>query len=78
MSHSKQRRVSLYITRVMWLTVIVLFLFTKLPQGTIIMCCIFKRNFFENVYIPLGDSMDIIALINSNIIQHNGTQKEQW
>ena len=65
--HSLQRNVEMSRTTIMLLIVIVLFLLTELPQGVLIMCCIFKRNFFENVYIPLGDSMDIIALMNSSI-----------
>jgi hypothetical protein len=54
-------------TTTMLLIVIVLFLLTELPQGILIMCCIFIKNFFEKTYIPLGDIMDIIALINNGI-----------
>ncbi|KAL4221404.1 G-protein coupled receptor [Mactra antiquata] len=54
-------------TTVMLLVVIVLFLLTELPQGILIMCCVFIKDFFENIYIPLGDTMDIIALINNSI-----------
>lgn len=54
-------------TTVMLLIVIVLFLVTELPQGILIMCCIFLETFFEHVYIPLGDVMDILALINNSI-----------
>ena len=54
-------------TTVMLLAVIVLFLITELPQGVLILCCILLENFFHNIYIPLGDAMDIIALINSSI-----------
>ncbi|XP_052820525.1 G-protein coupled receptor dmsr-1-like [Mya arenaria] len=54
-------------TTMMLLIVIVLFLVTELPQGVLIMCCIFLKDFFEEVYIPLGDSMDIIALVNSSV-----------
>ncbi|WAR15614.1 hypothetical protein MAR_005719 [Mya arenaria] len=39
----------------------------KLPQGVLILCCLFLRDFFEKIYIPLGDVMDIIALINSSV-----------
>jgi len=59
-------------TKVQLLTVVVLFLLTELLQGVLIMCCIFKRRFFENVYIPLVDSMDIIALIYSSIVLQMG------
>ena len=54
-------------TTTMLLIVIVLFLLTELPQGIMIMCCIIIKNFFEKTYIPLGDIMDIIALINNGI-----------
>jgi len=62
-----QRRRDMSRTTIMLLVVIVLFLVTELPQGILIMCCIFLKGFFENVYIPLGDSMDIVALINSSV-----------
>ncbi|XP_045162038.2 G-protein coupled receptor dmsr-1-like [Mercenaria mercenaria] len=54
-------------TTVMLLTVIVLFLVTELPQGVLIVCSIFLDKFFEHIYIPLGDIMDILALINNAI-----------
>ena len=54
-------------TTIMLLIVIVLFLITELPQGVLILCCIFLEKFFDNVYVPLGDFMDIIALVNSGI-----------
>jgi hypothetical protein len=54
-------------TTSMLLVVIVLFLITELPQGILLMCCLFLQNFFENIYIPLGDVMDILALINNSI-----------
>ncbi|XP_045163903.2 G-protein coupled receptor dmsr-1-like [Mercenaria mercenaria] len=54
-------------TTSMLLVVIVLFLITELPQGILIMCCIFLQNFFENIYIPLGDVMDMLALLNNSI-----------
>ena len=54
-------------TTTMLLTVIVLFLVTELPQGILILCSIFLDKFFEHIYIPLGDVMDILALINNAI-----------
>lgn len=54
-------------TTVMLLIVIVLFLITELPQGVLILCSIFIKKFFEKVYIPLGDMMDIVALLNNSI-----------
>ncbi|XP_052820457.1 G-protein coupled receptor dmsr-1-like [Mya arenaria] len=65
--HPPQRVIDMSRTTIMLLVVIVLFLFSELPQGVLIMCCLFQENFFETVYIPLGDVMDIIALINSSI-----------
>ncbi|XP_052224820.1 G-protein coupled receptor dmsr-1-like [Dreissena polymorpha] len=54
-------------TTIMLLIVIVLFLITELPQGVLILFCILEENFFEQIYIPLGDTMDIIALVNSGV-----------
>lgn len=62
---SSQRHASR--TTVMLLSVMILFLITELPQAVLIMCCIFFKDFFEKVYIPLGDAMDIIALVNSSV-----------
>lgn len=62
-----QRNIDTSRTTVMLLIVIVLFLITELPQGVLILCCIFLEKFFDNVYVPLGDFMDIIALVNSGI-----------
>ena len=54
-------------TTKMLLAVIVLFLITELPQGVLIVCSACVHGFFENVYIPLGDVMDIVALVNNAI-----------
>ena len=62
-----QRSIDTSRTTVMLLIVIVLFLITELPQGVLILCCVFLKGFFDNVYVPLGDFMDIIALVNSGI-----------
>lgn len=45
----------------------VLFLLTELPQGILIILSVILRGFFQNVYIPMGDAMDMVALINSGI-----------
>ncbi|XP_052820460.1 G-protein coupled receptor dmsr-1-like [Mya arenaria] len=66
-SNSSQRITDMSRTTIMLLIVIVLFLFTELPQGALILCCLFLKDFFEKIYIPLGDAMDIIALINSSV-----------
>lgn len=62
-----QRPIDTSRTTIMLLIVMVLFLLTELPQGILIILSVILRGFFENVYIPLGDAMDIIALINSGI-----------
>ncbi|XP_069121970.1 G-protein coupled receptor dmsr-1-like [Argopecten irradians] len=54
-------------TTYMLLVVIILFVVTELPQGILILLSLFLKGFFEHVYIPLGDAMDIIALVNNSI-----------
>ncbi|KAL3861145.1 hypothetical protein ACJMK2_007214, partial [Sinanodonta woodiana] len=54
-------------TTKMLLAVIVLFLLTELPQGVLIVCSACIENFFDRVYIPLGDVMDIVALVNNAV-----------
>lgn len=51
----------------MLLVVMVLFIFTELPQGILIILSVSLKGFFDNVYLPLGDLMDIIALVNNAI-----------
>lgn len=66
-SISSQANINPSRTTVMLLIVIILFLLTELPQAILIMCCVFVDNFFENVYIPLGDVMDTLALLNNSV-----------
>ena len=54
-------------TTKMLLTVIVLFLATELPQGILIVLSITIPNIFDHIYVPLGDLMDILALVNNAI-----------
>lgn len=54
-------------TTSMLLTVMVLFLLTEFPQGILIILSVVLEGFFDNVYIPLGDAMDILALINNAV-----------
>lgn len=54
-------------TTKMLVTVIFLFLFTELPQGILIVLSACVNNFFDTVYIPLGDVMDIVALVNNAV-----------
>ncbi|XP_071110087.1 G-protein coupled receptor dmsr-1-like [Haliotis cracherodii] len=51
----------------MLLIVIVLFLITEFPQGILIIISVTSKGFFKNVYIPLGDLMDMVALINNGV-----------
>jgi len=51
----------------MLLAVVGLFQLTELPQGVLTLCSIFIPNFFLDVYWPLGDVLDIAALLNNSI-----------
>lgn len=51
----------------MLLAVIVLFLVTELPQGVLVVLSGSVDGFFLNVYLLLGDMLDIIALLNNSI-----------
>ncbi|XP_014676773.1 PREDICTED: sex peptide receptor-like [Priapulus caudatus] len=49
----------------MLLVILLLFLITEFPQGILsLLSGILGDEFFSNVYVPLGDLMDIIALAN--------------
>lgn len=54
-------------TTKMLVTVIILFIVTEFPQGVLIVCSACVENFFDTVYQPLGDVMDIMALVNNAI-----------
>ncbi|XP_048764510.1 G-protein coupled receptor dmsr-1-like isoform X2 [Ostrea edulis] len=54
-------------TTKMLLAVIILFLVTELPQGILIILSACVENFFDQVYLPLGDVMDIVALVNNAV-----------
>ena len=51
----------------MLLAVVLLFLVTELPQGVLTLCSIFSSSLFEQVYWPLGDLLDMTALINNSV-----------
>ena len=51
----------------MLLAVVGLFQLTEFPQGVLTLCSIFIPNFFYDVYWPLGDVLDIAALLNNSI-----------
>jgi hypothetical protein len=54
-------------TTSMLVLIIILFLLTELPQGILALCSGLRPGFFEEYYVPLGDVMDIVALINNGI-----------
>ena len=51
----------------MLLAVVVLFLLTELPQGILTILSLLLDSFLNEVYYPLGDLMDIMALCNNAI-----------
>ncbi|KAK0063728.1 G-protein coupled receptor 139, partial [Biomphalaria pfeifferi] len=51
----------------MLLLVITLFLITELPQAILIVLSATIPPFFNEVYLPLGDIMDMVALVNNGI-----------
>ena len=51
----------------MLLAVVVLFLVTELPQGILTIISLLKPKFYFDVYLPLGDLLDIMALCNNAI-----------
>ncbi|XP_060069535.1 G-protein coupled receptor dmsr-1-like [Ylistrum balloti] len=54
-------------TTLMLLAVVVLFLITELPQGILTILSSSIKGFFDSVYMPLGDLLDIVALCNNAI-----------
>ncbi len=54
-------------TNTMLLIVCSLFLITEFPQAILIFVSIFDANFYNSVYKPLGDLMDVLVLINNSI-----------
>lgn len=65
-STSKRTRRSQRTTR-MLLTVVILFLVTEIPQGIMSLLSGLIQDFFHHIYTPLGDILDILALINNGI-----------
>lgn len=63
---SKRSRRSQRTTR-MLLTVVILFLVTETPQGIMNLLSGLIQDFFHHIYTPLGDLLDILALINNGI-----------
>ncbi|XP_048743328.2 G-protein coupled receptor dmsr-1-like [Ostrea edulis] len=61
---NRKRSVLLGRTNRLLYAIVVLFLITELPQGLLVLMCVFISGLYENVYIPLGDFFDVLALIN--------------
>ncbi|XP_062609621.1 G-protein coupled receptor dmsr-1-like [Saccostrea cucullata] len=61
---SNKRSVMIGRTNKLLYAIVALFLITELPQGTLVLMCVFISGLYENVYIPLGDFFDAIALLN--------------
>ncbi|XP_074641284.1 G-protein coupled receptor dmsr-1-like [Tubulanus polymorphus] len=51
----------------MLLAVVVLFLITEVPQGILTILNSTVHGFFEEIYMPLGDVLDMMALLNNAI-----------
>lgn len=55
-------------TTAMLLTVVLMFLATELPQGILnLLSGVLDQNFVSQIYMPLGDAMDILVLLNSSV-----------
>lgn len=54
-------------TTAMLLAIVGLFLVTEFPQGLLTLLSIFLTNFHDDYYQPLGDILDIAALLNNSI-----------
>ena len=55
-------------TTLMLTTVCILFLITEFPQALLTFFnIVLGNNFYENVYMPLGDLVDMITLFNTSI-----------
>ena len=71
MSHGKNDDVEKHSehlrTTGMLLAVVILFLFTELPQGVLTILMIFYKELANELYNPLGDILDIVALLNNAI-----------
>ena len=71
MSHGKNDDVEKHFehlrTTGMLLAVVILFLITELPQGVLTLLMIFYYELANELYNPLGDILDIVALLNNGI-----------
>ncbi|XP_050413508.1 G-protein coupled receptor dmsr-1 [Patella vulgata] len=60
-SHSHRR------TTLMLLAVIVMYIISEVPQSILVVLCACVDGFFVDVYLPLSDLIDAVALINSAV-----------
>jgi len=51
----------------MLITVVMCFVITEFPQGILVLICFSDSWYFDNVYILLGDFLDVIVLLNSSV-----------
>ncbi|CAG5125135.1 unnamed protein product [Candidula unifasciata] len=54
-------------TTMMLVAVVLCFIVTEIPQGLVAWISAVDQDFFDNVYIHLGDLMDILVLVNSAV-----------
>ena len=54
-------------TTTMLLIVVVSFLLMEFPHGILYIICGISNKFFREVYVSLGDLLDLLVLINSSI-----------
>ncbi|KAK6177407.1 hypothetical protein SNE40_015514 [Patella caerulea] len=54
-------------TTMMLVTVVLFFVITELPQGILALISAVNKEFWDKVYVNLGDLMDILVLINSAV-----------
>ena len=54
-------------TTTMLLILVISFLIMELPHGILYIICGIKKSFFDDVYVHLGDLLDLLVLINSSI-----------
>ncbi|XP_023346816.1 sex peptide receptor isoform X2 [Eurytemora carolleeae] len=63
---SKRRKHTNRTTRLL-IVILILFLLTEFPQGILLMTAVFAEEFFVDCYTPLGEMMDMMALLNCSI-----------
>lgn len=66
-SHTSQIHSHNRMTTKMLLTVVILFILTEVPHGILLFLSGLEDTFLFNVYIPLGDLIDIITLLNDGL-----------